>query len=58
MNCAKHTEVPATAFCRTCGKALCGDCTRDVRGVIYCEGCIADRLSGTLDRHARRNARR
>ena len=48
MNCAKHTEVPATAFCRTCGKALCGDCTRDVRGVIYCEGCIADRLSGTL----------
>lgn len=48
MNCAKHTEVPATAFCRTCGKALCGECTRDVRGVIYCEGCIADRLSGTL----------
>jgi Domain of unknown function (DUF5668)/B-box zinc finger len=48
MNCAKHTEVPATAFCRTCGKALCGECTRDVRGVIYCEGCIAERLSGTL----------
>lgn len=48
MNCAKHTEVPASAFCRTCGKALCGECARDVRGVIYCEQCIADRLSGTL----------
>jgi hypothetical protein len=48
MNCAKHTEVPASAFCRTCGKAMCPECTRDVRGVIYCEQCIADRLSGTM----------
>lgn len=48
MNCAKHTEVPASAYCRTCGKALCQECTRDVRGVIYCEECIASRISGTL----------
>lgn len=48
MNCAKHTEVPATAYCRTCGKALCAECARDVRGVIYCETCIADRLNSTL----------
>lgn len=45
MNCANHIEVPATAYCRTCGKALCANCTRDVRGVIYCEECIAARLN-------------
>ena len=38
MNCAIHNETPATAFCRTCGKAMCAQCTREVKGVIYCEG--------------------
>jgi hypothetical protein len=44
MNCANHADVQATAYCRTCGKALCANCTRDVRGVIYCEDCIAARV--------------
>ena len=47
MNCAVHTQIPAVAFCRTCGKALCEDCKRDVMGAIYCEPCIAARLQGT-----------
>ncbi|MEO7652735.1 MAG: DUF5668 domain-containing protein [Bryobacteraceae bacterium] len=38
MNCATHPEALATAFCRTCGKALCTDCRRTVQGVVYCEG--------------------
>src|SRR5215467_14181877 len=46
MNCAVHTDVPATAYCRTCGKALCENCKRDVMGAIYCEPCIAVRLQG------------
>lgn len=46
MNCAVHTDIPATAFCRTCGKALCENCKRDVMGAIYCEPCIAARLQG------------
>jgi hypothetical protein len=46
MNCANH-DVAAVAFCRTCGKPLCGTCTRDVRGVIYCEHCLAARLDAT-----------
>lgn len=46
MNCAIHVETPATAFCRTCGKALCEACKRDVMGAIYCEPCIAARLQG------------
>src|SRR5690349_19576936 len=47
MNCAIHTQTPAVAFCRTCGKALCEDCKRDVMGAIYCEPCIAARLQGS-----------
>ena len=46
MNCAVHTERPATAYCRTCGKALCDTCKRDVMGAIYCEPCLAARVQG------------
>ena len=48
MNCANHPDVPAVAYCRTCGKPLCTACSRDVRGVIYCEECLASHLSGTV----------
>jgi hypothetical protein len=46
MKCATHPDRDATGFCRTCGKPLCPDCTRDVRGALYCEGCLAAVLSG------------
>ena len=46
MNCANHPANAAVAYCRTCGKPLCSTCTRDVKGVIYCENCLADRLAG------------
>ncbi|MCU1285809.1 MAG: hypothetical protein JWO13_2159 [Acidobacteriales bacterium] len=45
--CAYHAGTPAAAYCRTCGKPLCDNCRRDVRGVVYCEACIAARLEGT-----------
>ena len=48
MTCATHTDQQATAYCRTCGKALCQTCQRDVRGVIYCQDCLAARLEGTV----------
>lgn len=48
MNCANHVDVPATAYCRTCGKPLCSICKRDVRGVVYCEECVASQMSGTM----------
>jgi len=48
MNCANHTDVAATAYCRTCGKPLCSSCVRDIRGVIYCEECLASHVSGTV----------
>src|SRR5579871_6730830 len=46
MNCAVHNQTQAVAYCRTCGKALCEECKRDVMGAIYCEPCIAARLQG------------
>ncbi|MBZ5573898.1 MAG: B-box zinc finger protein [Acidobacteriia bacterium] len=46
MNCANHPDIAAAAYCRTCGKPLCSNCTRDVKGVIYCENCLAERLAG------------
>jgi hypothetical protein len=48
MNCATHSDIAAVAFCRTCGKPLCNQCTRDVRGVIYCEACLAARMEGSV----------
>jgi hypothetical protein len=46
MNCANHPDIAPVAYCRTCGKPLCAQCTRDVKGVIYCENCLAERLHG------------
>src|ERR1700733_3638277 len=48
MNCATHPDLPAVAYCRTCGKPLCASCVRSVQGVIYCESCLAARIEGTV----------
>ncbi len=48
MNCANHPDAPAVAYCRTCGKPLCSVCARDVRGVVYCEECLASQMSGSV----------
>jgi hypothetical protein len=48
MNCTVHADTPATAYCRTCGKAMCANCQRTVHGVIYCEDCLASRVSGAV----------
>jgi hypothetical protein len=45
MKCAVHPEVDATGYCRNCGKALCTTCSREVRGMIYCEACLADMVT-------------
>jgi len=45
MNCAYHSDQSAVAYCRTCGKALCANCTRPVKGVIYCEDCLGARMA-------------
>jgi len=39
MNCAVHTDVNATGYCRQCGKALCPACTHEMGGALYCDTC-------------------
>lgn len=41
MNCALHPDREATAYCRSCGRALCPEDQRDIYGVIYCQNCLA-----------------
>lgn len=36
MNCMTHPEALASAYCRTCGKALCDACQRTAQGTVYC----------------------
>lgn len=36
MNCYLHTDVPATAYCRACGRALCAICQRPASGTVFC----------------------
>ncbi len=36
MNCQNHPELPATAYCRTCGMPVCDACRRDAFGTVYC----------------------
>jgi Domain of unknown function (DUF5668)/B-box zinc finger len=45
MNCVNHPDVAAAAYCQNCGKPLCSGCLRSVGGVVYCEPCLAARLS-------------
>ena len=47
MNCATHTDVAATGYCRQCGKALCPECTRDVGGALYCANCLTGIVSAS-----------
>ncbi len=47
MKCAVHADVDATGYCRNCGKALCPECTREVRGALYCEDCLAGLLTAS-----------
>jgi TM2 domain-containing membrane protein YozV len=42
MDCVNHSGVNATAYCQTCGKALCANCVRNAAGgQILCEPCWA-----------------
>ena len=36
MNCLNHPETGAAAYCRECGKPMCGECQRPALGSVYC----------------------
>src|SRR5258707_15796231 len=45
MNCAVHTDVEASGYCRNCGKALCTQCAREVSSALYCEACLSSMVA-------------
>ena len=53
MNCAYHAEAPNVAFCIHCGKALCSECIRNVKGSVYCEPCLGDFVEGRAARRVK-----
>lgn len=41
MDCVNHSGINATAYCQSCGKALCAGCVRNAAGgQILCEPCL------------------
>src|SRR5690242_20208311 len=46
MNCANHAEAQNVAFCIRCGRALCNECIRMVKGSVYCETCLGELVTG------------
>ena len=52
MNCFNHSEVPAVAFCRNCGKGLCADCRRVAQGTVFCEEHVPAAAASTVARPA------
>jgi len=40
MRCAYHAAVDSQAFCSTCNKPLCSECTHQVKGKAFCEECL------------------
>jgi hypothetical protein len=42
MDCVNHIGVSATAYCQSCGKAMCASCVRNAPGgQVLCEPCFA-----------------
>jgi hypothetical protein len=41
MDCVNHSGINATAYCQSCGKALCAGCVRNAAGgQLLCEPCL------------------
>ncbi len=40
MKCAYHATADAQQFCSTCNKALCGECSHQIKGKYYCQDCL------------------
>src|SRR5229473_867968 len=50
MNCMNHPDIPAVAYCRTCGKALCEACQQTAQGTVYCQEHVpASAAAGSTD---------
>jgi len=40
MKCSYHPAADSQDFCSTCSKALCGECSHQIKAKIYCQDCL------------------
>jgi len=40
MKCAYHPAVDSLEFCSTCSKALCTECSHQIKGKVFCQDCL------------------
>jgi hypothetical protein len=40
MKCSYHSTVESQEFCGTCSRALCSECSHQIKGKIYCQDCL------------------
>lgn len=40
MKCSYHPTVESQEFCGTCSRALCSECSHQIKGKIYCQDCL------------------
>jgi hypothetical protein len=45
MNCFNHRDVPAIGLCKSCLKALCGDCAAELVNGLACKGSCENRVN-------------
>lgn len=46
MSCSYHPDVEDVAGCEICGRRLCEPCVHKVQDKVYCETCLAERVTG------------
>ena len=40
MECYYHPDKEGTNTCAICGKSVCGDCSLEIAGKVYCKECL------------------
>lgn len=40
MKCSYHPTVDSLEFCSTCSKALCTECSHQIKGKVLCQDCL------------------
>jgi hypothetical protein len=40
MKCSYHPAVDSKEFCSTCSRALCAECSHQIKGKVYCQDCL------------------
>jgi hypothetical protein len=40
MKCSYHPTADSQEYCGTCSRALCAECSHQIKGKIYCQDCL------------------